>query len=127
MNRLSICSVFTTLLLGLLAVSCSKEDVPHRAPPVGTSAPPPAMASQPLPAFDSTGVALPADCEAFLDRIDMCASQPNITVSLASQLRKEADQVRKAWGLVEDRATLAAMCRQSVDTFAESAKEIGCK
>lgn len=137
-QHLHAAAISCAVILALAA--CGEKEALPQLPPAPQA--PATRASQPVtgspdganafnehaPGTGETAVAhaLPAVCEKYLARIDVCIARLGATSDNGYQLRQTADQARKEWARMDDQASLHDMCEQSVTAFAQSASDAGC-
>ncbi len=108
------------ILCSALALSaCQKK---AETPPADAAAPAATTA-----ATDPNAANVPAECNAYLDRVAACSAKlAQANPMAAEQMRNSAEQTRASWAAIENQTALAAACKQVDDGFAASAGAMGC-
>lgn len=124
--------------VGLLA-GCNKSDekvappaasttpAPTATPPAATPAPttqaPPAASTPPTA---STSPSVPAECEAYLAKVNACMDKLGSSNPAAASIKQQLESAKSQWAAIPDKTQLAAQCKQSSDLFSQSASQMGC-
>ncbi|WP_155122448.1 hypothetical protein [Burkholderia ubonensis] len=113
------------MLVVLLAVFFLKECISHdeyMESPEKQIVPAASMAS----VFRQEAGLLPADCETYLRRIEVCANDAGLQAATVIRLREVIVVARREWIGVSNRDDLLVVCRQLLGDFSRSASEAGC-
>ncbi|NMK47500.1 DUF5339 family protein [Achromobacter sp. Bel] len=124
--------------VGVLA-GCNKSDE-KAAPPAASTTPAPAAtppASTPpaattpaptatTPPTASTSPSVPAECEAYLAKVNACMDKLGSSNPAAASIKQQLESAKSQWAAIPDKTQLAAQCKQSSDLFAQSATQMGC-
>lgn len=128
MNNLNkLCSA-TVLALSLVACSGKGGDSAPK-PTAAPATPAPAAAPTPTaPAAPAAATATPPECDAYFERVTKCLdkageSNPTVVATLKQQLQASKAQ----WANLQDKSSLASMCKQSSDLFTQSAQMLKCE
>ena len=135
-HRKAFCILTLAAALAALA-GCDKVDkaatpaAPAPSTPAPSSTAPSSTApSTPAPssAAPAPGAAasVPAECEAYVAKINACMDKLGSGNPAAAAIKEQLDAARSQWAAVSDKTQLAAQCKQSSDTFAQSASQMGC-
>ncbi|WP_237709996.1 DUF5339 family protein [Achromobacter xylosoxidans] len=127
---------YTLVLAASLAAlaGCNKEDkaaapaASAPAPAATTPAAPPPPATTPSTAAPAAGASasIPAECEAYIAKVNACMDKLGSGNPAAAAIKEQLDAARAQWGAVSDKTQLATQCKQSSDTFTQSASQMGC-
>jgi len=101
------------------APASSSTPAPATPPPSSTA--PPAAAAAP-----AATASVPAECEAYVAKINACMDKLGSGNPAAAAIKEQLDAARTQWAAVSDKTQLAAQCKQSSDTFTQSASQMGC-
>lgn len=133
-HRKAFCILALAASLAALA-GCNKSEDKAAAPAASTPAPAapapvtPAPSSTPpssaAPAAGATA-SVPAECEAYLAKVNACMDKLGSANPAAAAIKEQLDAARAQWGAISDKTQLAAQCKQSSDSFAQSASQMGC-
>ena len=100
---------------------------PASTPPAATPAPttqaPPAASTPPTA---STSPSVPAECEAYLAKVNACMDKLGSSNPAAASIKQQLESAKSQWAAIPDKTQLAAQCKQSSDLFAQSATQMGC-
>ena len=130
-HRKAFCILTLAAALAALA-GCDKVDkaatpaapsssTPAPAAPAPSSTAPPAAAPAP-----GAAASVPAECEAYVAKINACMDKLGSGNPAAAAIKEQLDAARSQWAAVSDKTQLAAQCKQSSDTFTQSASQMGC-
>ncbi|WP_088139711.1 DUF5339 family protein [Achromobacter xylosoxidans] len=103
------------------AAPASSTPAPAPAAPAPSSTAPPAAAPAP-----GAAASVPAECEAYVAKINACMDKLGSGNPAAAAIKEQLDAARSQWTAVSDKTQLAAQCKQSSDTFTQSASQMGC-
>ncbi|MDQ1763832.1 glutaconyl-CoA decarboxylase subunit gamma [Achromobacter xylosoxidans] len=125
-HRKAFCTLVLAASLAALA-GCNKSEEKAATAPAAPAAPPP-PATSPSSAAPAAGTAasVPAECEAYVAKINACMDKLGSGNPAAAAIKEQLDAARAQWGAVSDKTQLAAQCKQSSDTFTQSASQMGC-
>ncbi|RIJ00375.1 glutaconyl-CoA decarboxylase subunit gamma [Achromobacter sp. K91] len=129
-HRKAFCTLVLAASLAALA-GCNKSEekaaTPAATAPAAPATPPP-PATSPSSAAPAAGTAasVPAECEAYVAKINACMDKLGSGNPAAAAIKEQLDAARAQWGAVSDKTQLAAQCKQSSDTFTQSASQMGC-
>ncbi|MEN5066695.1 DUF5339 family protein [Achromobacter aegrifaciens] len=133
-HRKAFCTLVLVASLAALA-GCNKSEEKAATPAATAPAPapaapatPPPPATSPSSAAPAAGAAasVPAECEAYVAKINACMDKLGSGNPAAAAIKEQLDAARAQWGSVSDKTQLAAQCKQSSDTFTQSASQMGC-
>jgi len=132
-HRKAFCTLVLAASLATLA-GCNKEEkaatpaASAPAPAATTPAAPPPPATSPSTAAPAAGAAasIPAECEAYIAKVNACMDKLGSGNPAAAAIKEQLDAARAQWGAVSDKTQLATQCKQSSDTFTQSASQMGC-
>lgn len=129
----------TLALISITAVlaACGKQEA---APPAPAPAPAPAAtapAPAPVPAPEPTASApaapaaatasaeLPAECQAYLDKVSACIAKQSGPA--ADAMKTSVEQAKASWAAYGgDKSQISAACKTSNDAFAAQAAAMKC-
>lgn len=129
-HRKAFCTLVLAASLAALA-GCNKSEekaaTPAATAPAAPATPPP-PATSPSSAAPAAGTAasVPGECEAYVAKINACMDKLGSGNPAAAAIKEQLDAARAQWGAVSDKTQLAAQCKQSSDTFTQSASQMGC-
>ena len=69
---------------------------------------------------------LPAECQAYIDKVTTCVNKAGATNPMAAQFKTSLDQARGQGATIQDKAALANVCKQSSASFAQTSAAMGC-
>jgi len=128
-HRKAFCTLALAASLAALA-GCNKSEEKAATPAATAPAPAPAAPATPPPPATSPSSAapasVPAECEAYVAKINACMDKLGSGNPAAAAIKEQLDAARAQWGAVSDKAQLATQCKQSSDTFTQSASQMGC-
>ncbi|WP_447918986.1 DUF5339 family protein [Achromobacter aegrifaciens] len=133
-HRKAFCIMALAASLVALA-GCNKTEEKAAAPAATTPAPAPAAPATPPPPATSPSTtapaagataSVPAECEAYLAKVNACMDKLGSGNPAAAAIKEQLDAARAQWGAISDKTQLAAQCKQSSDSFAQSASQMGC-
>ncbi|MGE8639637.1 MAG: DUF5339 family protein [Achromobacter sp.] len=119
--------------VGVLA-GCNKSDEKAAPPaasttPAPTATPPASTTPAPTattPPTASTAPSVPAECEAYLAKVNACMDKLGSSNPAAASIKQQLESAKSQWAAIPDKTQLAAQCKQSSDLFAQSASQMGC-
>ncbi|MGS1106698.1 DUF5339 family protein [Achromobacter anxifer] len=125
-HRKAFCILTLAAALAALA-GCDKVDkaATPAAPAPSSTAPSTPAPSSAAPA-PGAAASVPAECEAYVAKINACMDKLGSGNPAAAAIKEQLDAARSQWAAVSDKTQLAAQCKQSSDTFAQSASQMGC-
>ncbi|WP_258130591.1 DUF5339 family protein [Achromobacter anxifer] len=133
-HRKAFCMLALAASLAALA-GCNKSEDKAAAPAASTPAPaapapvtPAPSSTPPSSAAPSAGAtaSVPPECEAYLAKVNACMDKLGSANPAAAAIKEQLDAARTQWGAISDKTQLAAQCKQSSDSFAQSASQMGC-
>lgn len=133
-HRKAFCVLALAASLAALA-GCNKSEEKAAAPAASTPAPaapapvtPAPSSTPPSSAAPSAGAtaSVPAECEAYLAKVNACMDKLGSGNPAAAAIKEQLDSARAQWGAISDKTQLATQCKQSSDSFAQSASQMGC-
>ncbi|CAB3703407.1 glutaconyl-CoA decarboxylase subunit gamma [Achromobacter sp. ACM04] len=129
-HRKAFCTLVLAASLAALA-GCNKSEekaatAPAPAPAAPAAPPPPATSPSSAAPAAGTAASVPAECEAYVAKINACMDKLGSGNPAAAAIKEQLDAARAQWGAVSDKTQLAAQCKQSSDTFTQSASQMGC-
>lgn len=96
------------------------------ATPAPTTPPPATAPSTAAPAASTSSATVPAECEAYLAKVNACMDKLGSSNPAAASIKQQLDSAKSQWAAIPDKTQLAAQCKQSSDLFAQSASQMGC-
>ena len=126
-DRKLISAVALAASVGVLAGCKNEEKV---APPAASTTPAPtspaAAAPAASPSVASASATMPAECEAYLTKVNACMDKLGSSNPAAASVKQQLDAAKTQWAAIPDKTKLAAQCKQSTDLFSQSASQMGC-
>lgn len=131
-HRKAFCILALAASLAALA-GCNKSEEKAATPAAATPAAPapaapPPSSTPPSSAAPAAGAvaSVPAECEAYLAKVNACMDKLGSGNPAAAAIKEQLDAARAQWGAISDKTQLAAQCKQSSDSFTQSASQMGC-
>ncbi len=125
-HRKAFCTLVLAASLAALAGCNKSEEKAATAPAAPAALPPPATSPSSAAPAAGTAASVPAECEAYVAKINACMDKLGSGNPAAAAIKEQLDAARAQWGAVSDKTQLAAQCKQSSDTFTQSASQMGC-
>jgi hypothetical protein len=120
-NLVKLCSA-TVLTLSLAACGSGGSD----SAPKPAAAPAPAPAA-PAPVTAAAAPALPAECDAYIARVNTCVDKISAGNPAAATFKQQMEASKAQWAAVPDKTALANICKQANDAFNQSAQMLKCE
>ncbi len=85
-------------------------------------------AAAPTPASaGSAQSGLNAECDAYVARVDKCMDKLGAGNPVAATYKQQMDATKAQWAAVQDKATMASICKQANDAFTQTAQTLKCE
>lgn len=129
-NLSKLCSA-TVLALSLAACGSGGDSAPKPAAAPAPAPAPAAPAPAPAPAAaapaPAAAAALPAECDAYAERVTKCVDKVSASNPAAATFKQQMETAKSQWAAVQDKAALANICKQANDAFNQSAQMLKCE
>ena len=114
--------------LALAFTACKKEEA---APAADAAAPAaaeaPATDAAAAPAEEAASASsLPADCEAYLTRVQACVDKAGSNPA-SDAVKQSLETTRQQWAGISNQDALASACKMANDQFAATAASLKCE
>lgn len=130
MNKLLIAVALCAAL-----TACKKEEAAPAADAAAPAASAPAADATAAPAADAPAApaeeaasasSLPADCEAYLTRVQACVDKAGSNPA-SDAVKQGLETTRQQWAGISNQDALASACKMANDQFAATAASLKCE